>query len=491
MSNNYLTAASPRFSSMSIGKKRIQLPVAGRRRRHPPERTPPPEQAFLVGVDYGGPNGAAGPRLLSAQESIEELARLSETAGLTVSGQTIQHLRQGVHPASFIGTGKIEEVRQIREELQAGVVIFDEGLSPAQQRNLERGLCCKVIDRSQLILDIFAQRARSQAGKLQVELAQLEYLRPRLTRQWTHLSRLGGGVGTRGPGESQLEVDRRRIRERIATLRRKLREVERTRALHRQERRRVPFPCVALVGYTNAGKSTLMNRLTQAEVFVEDKLFATLDPTSRRLDLPNGQAVLLIDTVGLINKLPHQLVDAFKGTLEEIRTADVLLHVIDATHPRWSEHQRIAEGVLEDMGVGNKPTITAFNKIDGLTQTADGKAQWDAECDADDWWGAPSASTMNGRDYDRDRVLHLSAKHGIGIAPLVEEIARLCSLDQEVIEVEVPLGSGELMAWLRRSGTVIEETYTETGVQVAMRVSAKVAGQLKKRLAQADLSAKA
>ncbi len=458
--------------------------MADRRPRHPYEHTAPPEHAFLVGVEYGGSNADAQDVSFSAKESLDELTRLSETAGLTISGQTIQRLRNGVHPASFIGAGKVEEVKQLGEELQAGVVIFDDSLSPAQQRNLERALCCKVIDRSQLILDIFAQRAQSQAGKLQVELAQLEYLRPRLTRQWTHLSRLGGGVGTRGPGESQLEVDRRRIRERISTLRRKLEEVERTRSLHRQERRRVPFPCVAVVGYTNAGKSTLMNRLTQAEVFVEDKLFATLDPTSRRLDLPNGQAVLLIDTVGLINKLPHQLVDAFKGTLEEIRTAEVLLHVIDATHPRWSEQQRIAERVLEDMGVRNKPTITVFNKIDGLTQTADGKAQRDAEFDTGDWWGASPAGTPNGRDYDRDRVFRISAKHGIGIEPLVEAIARLCSLDQEVIEVEVPLGSGELMAWLRRSGTVIEETYTETCVQVSTRVSAKVAGQLKKRLAQ-------
>ena len=464
--------------------------MAGRRHRLTSERTPPPERAFLVGVDSGRPNGEAGGGLFSAQESIEELARLSETAGLTVSGQTIQYLRKGVHPASFIGAGKIEEVQQLREELRVGVVIFDESLSPAQQRNLERAFGCKVIDRSQLILDIFAQRAHSQAGKLQVELAQLEYLRPRLTRQWTHLSRLGGGVGTRGPGESQLEVDRRRIRERIATLRRKLHEVERTRALHRQDRARVPFPCVALVGYTNAGKSTLMNRLTQAEVFVEDKLFATLDPTSRRLDLPNGQAVLLIDTVGLINKLPHQLVDAFKGTLEEIRTADVLLHVIDATHPRWSEQQSIAERVLEDMGVKNKPTVTVFNKIDGLTQTSDDKAHCDDEFDTDDWWGSHSVRATNGRAYDRNRVFRISAKQGLGIDTLVEEIARLCTLDQEVIEVEVPLGSGALMAWLRRSGTVIEETYTETCVRVATRVSAKVAGQLKKRLTQTGQSAK-
>ncbi len=452
-------------------------------RRHQYTHTaPPPEHAFLVGVEYGGPNGDAGAVSFSAKESLEELARLSETAGLTISGQTIQWLRKGIHPASFIGAGKVEEVKQLREELQAGVVIFDDSLSPAQQRNLERALCCKVIDRSQLILDIFAQRAQSQAGKLQVELAQLEYLRPRLTRQWTHLSRLGGGVGTRGPGESQLEVDRRRVRERIATLRRKLREVERTRSLHRQERGRVPFPCVALVGYTNAGKSTLMNRLTHAGVFVENKLFATLDPTSRRLNLPNGQPAILVDTVGFINKLPHQLVDAFKGTLEEVRTADVLLHVIDATHPRWTEHQKIVERVLEDIRVRNTPMITVLNKIDGLTQVSDCHAPCDAEFDADDWWVSPH--TTNGHRHDRDTVFRISAKQGIGIDPLVEEIARVCTLDHELIQVELPLDSGDLMAWLRRSGVVIEEAYTETCVQVSTRVSAKVAGQLKKRLAQ-------
>ena len=454
--------------------------MAGRRRRLVHEQTAPPEHAFLVGTEWpqanGGLNGDSAEAHFSAEESIEELTRLSETAGLTISGHTIQSLRKGVHPASFIGTGKVEEVKQLREDLQAGVVIFDDPLSPAQQRNLERALCCKVIDRSQLILDIFAQRAHSQAGKLQVELAQLEYLRPRLTRQWTHLSRLGGGVGTRGPGESQLEVDRRRIRERISTLKRKLREVERTRSLHRYERDRVPFPCVALVGYTNAGKSTLMNRLTQAEVFVEDKLFATLDPTSRRLDLPDGQPVILVDTVGFINKLPHQLVDAFKSTLEEVRTADVLLHVIDATHPHWTEHQKIAERVLEEIGAGEKPIITVLNKIDGLTQAAEGENDLE-----DAWWELPAAQT-NGRSYDADRVFRISAKRGTGLEPLVAEIARLCSLDQEELHFELPLNSGELMAWLRRSGAVIEETYTETCVQVGARVSAKVAGQLRKRL---------
>ncbi len=452
--------------------------MSGRRRRNNHEQTPTPEQAFLVGVEWPQnqrrQDGNAGAPHFTAVESIAELARLSETAGLTVSGHAIQLLRKGVHPASFIGAGKVAEVKRLSQEVEAGVVIFDDSLSPAQQRNLERDLCCKVIDRSQLILDIFAQRAQSRAGKLQVELAQLEYLRPRLTRQWTHLSRLGGGVGTRGPGESQLEVDRRRIRERIATLRRKLREVERTRSLHRHERERVPFPCVALVGYTNAGKSTLMNRLTQAGVFVEDTLFATLDPTSRRFALPDGQPAIVIDTVGFINKLPHQLVDSFKSTLEEVRTADLLLHVIDATHPRWLEQQMVVEHVLDEIGAGQQPTITVLNKIDSLPHGGDAEVR-------DDGKFAPSLQ-VNSQELNSGGMYRVSAKKGTGVPPLLEEIARRLTADQNLIQLELPLGSGELLAWLRRSGTVLEETYTDTCVQVAARVSAKVAGQLQKRL---------
>ncbi len=464
------------------------MPVSGRRRRNTHEQTSAPEQAFLVGVEWprnprrqagnGGSQGA-GAQYFAADESIAELARLSETAGLTVSGHAIQLLRKGVHPASFIGAGKVAEVKRLSEEVEAGVVIFDDSLSPAQQRNLEHSLCCKVIDRSQLILDIFAQRAQSRAGKLQVELAQLEYLRPRLTRQWTHLSRLGGGVGTRGPGESQLEVDRRRIRERIAMLKRKLREVERTRSLHRHERERVPFPCVALVGYTNAGKSTLMNRLTQAGVFVEDTLFATLDPTSRHFELPDGQPAIIIDTVGFINKLPHQLVDSFKSTLEEVRTADLLLHVIDATHPRWPEQQTVVENVLDEIGAGQQPTITVLNKIDSLPHGDDTDARDDSGFAQRAF--APS-SQVTGQGLDFGAMYRISAKKGTGIPPLLEEIARRLTVGQDLIQLELPLASGELLAWLRRSGTVLEETYTDTCVQVAARVSTKVAGQLQKRL---------
>jgi len=432
-----------------------------------------PERVVLVGVARPrGGNGHGDRARFLPEESLDELARLSETAGLEVTGRVVQTLREGIHPATFIGTGKVAEVKDLVTETDANVVIFDDDLSPAQQRNLETGLGLKVIDRSQLILDIFAQRARSLAGKLQVELAQLEYLRPRLTRQWTHLSRLGGGVGTRGPGETQLEVDRRRIRERIATLRRRLLDVERTRSLQRHERARVPFPCVALVGYTNAGKSTLMNTLTHAGVLVEDKLFATLDPTSRRLDLPGGQSVMLIDTVGFINNLPHQLVDAFKSTLEEVRTADLLLHVVDATHPRWAEQQAVVDRVLEEIGAGEKPVMTVFNKLDRLTgELVDNRQLWPRV-----------AAARNGAE-DEEQALGISALTGAGLPPLLAALERRLEHGRELVHIDLPLGEGKVLAWLRRSGKVVEEAYTDTAVSVTALISNKVAGQLRKLLA--------
>lgn len=432
-----------------------------------------PERVVLVGAERPrGGNGHGDRARFLPEESLDELARLSETAGLEVTGRVVQTLREGIHPATFIGTGKVAEVKDLVTETDANVVIFDDDLSPAQQRNLETGLGLKVIDRSQLILDIFAQRARSLAGKLQVELAQLEYLRPRLTRQWTHLSRLGGGVGTRGPGETQLEVDRRRIRERIATLRRRLLDVARTRSLQRHERARVPFPCVALVGYTNAGKSTLMNTLTHAGVLVEDKLFATLDPTSRRLDLPGGQSVMLIDTVGFINNLPHQLVDAFKSTLEEVRTADLLLHVVDATHPRWAEQQAVVERVLEEIGAGEKPVMTVFNKLDRLTgELVDNRQPW------------PRVGAARDGAEDEEQAWGISALTGAGLPPLLAALERRLEHGRELVHIDLPLGEGKVLAWLRRSGKVVEEAYTDTAVSVTALISNKVAGQLRKLLA--------
>jgi len=432
---------------------------------------PGPERVVLVGVERSrnGDRHVEGVQFL-AEDSLTELARLSDAAGLTVAGTVSQLLRDGIHPATFIGSGKVREVKDRVVDGNADAVIFDDDLSPAQQRNLEKSLEVKVIDRSQLILDIFAQRAQSLAGKLQVELAQLEYLQPRLTRQWSHLSRLGGGVGTRGPGETQLEVDRRRIRERISTLKRRLHDVERTRGLQRQERERVPFPTVALVGYTNAGKSTLMNTLTHAGVLVEDKLFATLDPTSRRLDLPGGQPVMVTDTVGFINKLPHQLIDAFKSTLEEVRTADLLLHLIDATHPHWAEQKAVVEQVLAELGAGAKPTLTVFNKLDRISAGAEDESSLGALLS--------KAGDHNGEGSS----FGISARTGEGITSLLSAIARRLEQNREVVHYELPLSAGGVVAWLRRSGKVVEEAYSETAIQVTALVSSKVAGQLRKRI---------
>jgi GTP-binding protein HflX len=393
--------------------------------------------------------------LLPVRESLTELARLSETAGLVVVGDAVQTVKR-INPSTFIGQGKVEDVRQLASANGAQVVIFDEPLTPAQQRNLERQLERKVIDRSALILDIFAQRARSLEGKMQVELAQLQYLLPRLTRQWAHLSRLGGGgVGTRGPGETQLEVDRRRVRERIAQLRRRLVDVERTRELHRRERATVPFPTVALVGYTNSGKSTLMNALTRAGVLVEDRLFATLDSTVRQMRLPEGLTVLLADTVGFIHKLPHQLVEAFKSTLEEVRAAQLLLHVIDVSHPNWAEHVRVVDEVLEEIGAGGLPTVRALNKVDLLPE------------------GCPPPGAAG---------VPISALARRGLPALLAEVERQLTCNLERIRCALPSGRGDILAWLRRTGRIVEEYYRDGMVTVTALVPPKVAGQLRKRL---------
>ena len=388
-----------------------------------------------------------------------ELQRLAETAGVDVVGKALQTLRR-VNPATFIGSGKVAEVRDLVTSLAADVAVFDDSLSPAQQRNLEGGLKVKVIDRSQLILDIFAQRAQSLAGKLQVELAQLQYLLPRLTRQWQHLSRLGGGVGTRGPGETQLEVDRRRVRERIGALRRRLGEVARTRRLHRESRASVPYATVALVGYTNSGKSTLMNRLTAAGVFVEDKLFATLDPTVRRLALPNGGAALLIDTVGFINKLPHGFVDAFKSTLEEVQRADLLLHVVDAGNPQAAEQMQVVEQVLQELDAAGTPRITVFNKVDLLER---GQRR--------------PAGDGNG--------CAISARTGDGIPGLLAAIDRALQSSRERLHLSIPISRGDLVARLHRAGVVLQEEYRDGQVEVTALVPAKLAGQVRKSVKRA------
>lgn len=299
-----------------------------------------------------------------AEESLEELAQLAVSAGAESAFRVLQE-RSVPDPRTLIGRGKAEDIRELCEE-GVDLVIFDEDLTGSQQRNLEATLQRKVIDRTGLILDIFAQRARSREGKLQVELAQLKYLLPRLTGHGADLSRLGGGIGTRGPGETQLEVDRRRIRRRVIKIEEELEKVQRHRALLRRRRQKQALPTAALVGYTNAGKSSLLNALTHAKLPVADKFFVTLDPTLRKVILPGGRAVLLSDTVGFIKKLPHQLVAAFKATLEEMRASDLLLHVIDIAHPQWQDQEQAVTAVLEELGMATKPLISLYNKVDKL-----------------------------------------------------------------------------------------------------------------------------
>ncbi|HWP57261.1 MAG TPA: GTPase HflX [Candidatus Acidoferrales bacterium] len=408
------------------------------------------ERAVLVGVELAKANHALAP-----EDSLDELEKLAESDGARVVGRFSQHVKK-IRPATLVGSGKVAEIRAFVREARPDLVIFDEDLTPAQQRNLESALELRVVDRSQLILDIFAQRARSNEGKLQVELAQLEYLLPRLTRRWLHLSRLGGGIGTRGPGESQLEVDRRRVRERIAALRRRLSTVEKTRALQRQKRFEVPYPTVALVGYTNSGKSTLMNTLTRAGVLVEDKLFATLDPTLRCLTLPGGDKVMVSDTVGFISKIPHSLIEAFKSTLEEVKSANLLLHVADSSSPYCADQVRVVESVLEDIGAGTIPRLLVPNKIDLVTDR--GRAELGAD------------------------TCPISALTGAGIDRLLQKIAALLDRDKETVQFRFSPAQGALLAMVRRQGRILEERYENGMISVRALVPPKVAGQVRKRL---------
>ncbi len=408
------------------------------------------ERALLVGVET-----PASATEVALEDSLEELRSLAASAGAQVVEVFSQHSGR-VRSATLLGAGKVEEIRAFVDEHRPDLVIVDNDLTAAQQRNLEKALDLRVVDRTQLILDIFAQRAQSREGKLQVELAQLEYLLPRLTRLWSHLSRLGGGIGTRGPGETQLEVDRRRIRERIRRLKRRLEGVANTRALQRKERESIPYPTVALVGYTNSGKSTLMNHLTRAGVLAEDKLFATLDPRTRALRLPNGERVMLVDTVGFINKIPHALVDAFKATLEEVHQADLLLCVMDPTSPLADRQLAIVDSVLDDIGAAETPRLIVPNKIDVAEHVP----------------VYPAAGN--------EGVCPISARTGAGIERLLEAIGRVLDRGKQQIQLTLPQSESAIIPFLRARGRILAEEYGEHDVRVTALVSAKVSGQLKK-----------
>ena len=396
-----------------------------------------PERALLVSVDTGE---------FDAVVSLEELAELAATAGAEVVETAVQK-KEAPDKATCVGSGRAEEIARDCAAMDIDLVIVDRELSPTQQRNLEDMLPCRVIDRTTLILDIFAGRARSAEGRLQVELAQLQYRLPRLSGQGTALSRLGGGIGTRGPGESKLESDKRYIRRRIAALREQLEKLDAQRTLRRQRRRKDGIPTVALVGYTNAGKSTLLNALTDAGVLAEDKLFATLDPTARALRLPDGRQVMLVDTVGFVRRLPHQLVQAFRSTLEEAVEADVILNICDASSPYAAEHLQVTGELLEELGCGEHPILQVMNKWDLVT-------------------AAPA-------EEGAQRVC-ISARTGMGLSELLERVAALLPPDRRRVTLLLPFSQGALAEQCRREGQVEREEYVPEGLSMTVTLGARL-----------------
>lgn len=400
------------------------------------------ERVLLILVDTGA---------FDAELSIRELASLTETAGGEVAATLIQK-KEAPEPGTYLGAGRLAETRELVENLSIDLVIADDELSPAQVRHLEDTLGVRVIDRTALILDIFAGRARTSEGKLQVELAQISYALPRLTGRGRALSRLGGGIGTRGPGESKLESDRRHLRRRQVMLRRELEELEKRRTLSRTRRKKVGTETVAIVGYTNAGKSTLMNRLTDAGVLAEDKLFATLDPTARKLLLPDGRQVVLVDTVGLIRRLPHSLVEAFHSTLEEAAYADVILNVCDASDPQCAEHLAVTREVLRELGCLEKPVIPVMNKWDLVE-------------------GNPVLPFLGD-------AVRISAKDGRGIDTLLNRIAAALPPTRRRVTVLLPYDQGALAARVRREGALEEETFLPEGVRLTAVIDRLLAREL-------------
>ena len=415
--------------------------------------TAPEERAFLIGLD--DPGDGRWP----IERSLVELAALAETAGAVVVGSASQR-RRHPDPASYFGKGRAAELVDERAALGFNLLIVDDELAPNQQRALEKLLDCKVLDRSALIIDIFARHASTREGRLQVELAALEYHLPRLTRLWTHLSRTGGGIGTRGPGESQLETDRRLIRDKIKRVRRELEDVKRQRATAARQRERSEVATVALVGYTNAGKSTLLNRLADADLFVADMLFATLDPTSRRVTLPSGQRIVVTDTVGFINKLPHDLVEAFRATLEEVLRADLLIEVVDAADPDFIGQQQAVQTVLDELGAADKPRIVAFNKIDRLAPELRAASM-------------PAA----------DRAVFVSATSGEGIDLLLGRVATVLRDQMVAVDAVVPWSRGELVARAKVAGDV-SERFTDAGVWLSGHLPDAIAAEVQRAAPQ-------
>jgi len=401
------------------------------------------ERVFLVGVELKSRDHA------DVRDSLGELGELAQTAGGEVIGAGTQKM-ESLNAATFIGKGKAGEWGDFCQRREVDTVIFDDELSPAQSRNLEKIFGCKILDRTALILDIFAQRARTREGKMQIELAQLQHLLPRLTKYWGHLSRQKGGIGMRGDGETQLETDRRRVLDRIARISRELEGVRQQRSTQRDGRQRNNWPLASIVGYTNAGKSTLLNALTGADVLVKDILFATLDPTTRRLKLPTNQNVLLTDTVGFIKKLPHGLVEAFKATLEEVVQADLLLHVADISHPQAEEQIAAVNSVLNEIGAGEKPTIMVFNKMDKLNGNG----------------------ALHRLQEKFPHAIGISAITGEGISTLLAELGTQLRPIREFLELRIPHEQSAVIARLHEIGQVIERRYTGKTAKFKVRIPA-------------------